>query len=116
MIIKVTNDHIAEGDQGDENSCAVALAVKEQVPGVDPETVRVQGCSILFNVGDAAYDIRTPDEIAEWIEAFDAGGIEVEVELDEVDEDGELITGYELEDVGPIDFELDYSPANPCTP
>lgn len=115
MIIKVTNDHIAEGEQGDENSCAVALAVKEQVPGVLPETVRVQGCSILFTAGDVAYDIRTPDTVGDWIDNFDAGGLEVGV-LDEegehvLDEDGWCL--YERTPVQPIEFELNFNTSTP---
>ena len=115
MIIKVTSDHSAEGEQGDQNSCAVALAIKDQVPGVELQTIRVPGNRVMFTVGDVAYDIKLPSEVSDWIEAFDAGGVEVEV----LDEEGELALDeegwclYDREPVSPIEFELDFNISTP---
>lgn len=85
--VQVKQDHIDRGERDCASSCAVALALLEGVPGI--EDVKVDGCDMVFNVGDLTYSLFTPDHVTEFIERFD---------------------GYQ--EVEPIDFEIDLSEAS----
>ncbi len=103
MIIKVTREHIEEGTPEDGDSCMVALAIKEQVPGVDEYSVHVDGDNAKFTVGERDYHFSLPEDVRDHIYTFDNG---CEILID--DEDGELIGEYERDTsiIPEFEFEL----------
>lgn len=72
ITIKVDEECIAEGVRESAHSCAVALAIKQQVPGVNEHSVSV--CDFLkFSVGNDKYSIHLPKDVRIFIEDFDFG-------------------------------------------
>lgn len=83
ITINVNEACIASGTRDSAHWCAVALALKEQVPGVEQSSVSV--CDYLkFDVGAERYRLRVPRHVQEFIAEFDGG-----------------------EDPDPITFEID---------
>lgn len=71
MLIKVTADHIRRGKRGDSCSCAVALAIAEMLSGCIPEVAPVIVYLIDGRKLGLPATVRLPQEVTEWIDAFD---------------------------------------------
>lgn len=72
IVLRVTQEHIDEGERENANSCAIALAVREQIPGVDPGSVEIDG-NICFEIDGVSYSFYN-SEVSDFIEVFDANG------------------------------------------
>lgn len=70
ITLRVTAEHIADGVKDSANSCAIALAVKQQIPGVDPGSVDIEG-AIRFATNDGTDYEFFIEGVEEFIEAFD---------------------------------------------
>ncbi|MDQ3748018.1 MAG: hypothetical protein M3367_03220 [Acidobacteriota bacterium] len=72
MHIKVTKNHIKNGERTSPNYCPVALAIREQIEN----SSCVEVCDelqpvISFFRDDELISLEAPDEVFEFVQAFD---------------------------------------------
>jgi hypothetical protein len=71
MRICVSQEHINRGRRGDPCSCAVALAIRDALPGTTPEVAPV----VVYLLGFAGLGLRPtaplPPEATRFIDRFD---------------------------------------------
>jgi hypothetical protein len=72
ITVRVNEECIVNGKREDSNCCAVARAIKEQVPGVERSSVDVTDY-IRFDVGRDSYEFQTPKDVETFIHEFDGG-------------------------------------------
>lgn len=71
-VIRVTQDHIADGSAGCGDACPIALAIVDQWDGGGEYAWVTEGTLLLRIDSDHAFTAETPPQAAEFIEAFDA--------------------------------------------
>ena len=82
FLVKVTQEHIRQGERQSATGCPVALAISEQL-GL--RKVVVHGYHVLL--GKFHGNFALPESVTDWIKSFDRG-----------------------ETVGPISFQLEARP------
>jgi hypothetical protein len=69
ITVRVEQEHIDRGERKQSSCCAVALAIKEQVPGVVDVEV---DCVICFQTDDGeSYSMTASEEVSKFIDDFD---------------------------------------------
>ena len=73
-IIQITKEDICNGERGDFNKCAVALALQREFSSADKADVNQNSAKLYGSKKDDGYlaRIEFDGEIFEWIEEFDA--------------------------------------------
>jgi len=73
-IIQITKEDICNGERGDFNKCAVALALQRGFSSADKVDVDQDSAKLYGSKKDDSYlaRIEFDGEIFEWIEEFDA--------------------------------------------
>lgn len=104
MKVKVLQHHIDEGQKGESNTCAIALAVKEQFPLKEDEKVAVHYKEVIVTA--------PPDEWCAACNTSDGHGTEVVRGRAELPQEGrQFIQNFDShESVEPMELELDFEP------
>jgi len=71
LSVEVTLDDIAKGERNGWCSCPIVLAFRRANPKADG--VLVDGADVAWLVGNHEFAYKLPDDIANWLEAFDLG-------------------------------------------
>lgn len=72
-MVTVTERHISTGKAADCERCPVARAIADAIPGLAYIGVFAHGIDLQRSEDEDEISAHTPDEVAEFIEAFDNG-------------------------------------------